>query len=399
MSSEYITEEVERLLDRHTDKVRAAAQEVRQYVDDRLREVRTPSKAAFVFGPDAGYYNTEPQAGRFLSALLDYGERDPETVSAAKASLEGMGARYERAWGKATLGTTDATGGWVIPNAIVDEIQKPASFQGLFRNLLTVRPGITAAAVDLPWRSAAPARAVIAAFGATKENVDLAYNGYTATMYTLARIHDIGNQFLRQSAGAAEADVLSELASAFARGEDHYVVNGTGSSEPYGLVTALNGSPAHISSFTPAATLAGSILAAIGTAAGALAARERMPSAAVMHPTPYWQMLRQGADAAGFYIAGTQGFTLPDIPAGTVVSPFGIPVFPSSAMPTDDLIVGDFKAARLFLGENFRIDTSNQAGTRWDTNVTGFRGEEELGFDARPSVYAGAFELIQDVTP
>ena len=39
------------------------------------------------------------------------------------------------------------------------------------------------------------------------------------------------------------------------------------------------------------------------------------------------------------------------------------------------------------------------AGTRWDVNVTGFRGEEEMGFDARPAVYAGYFQMITDITP
>jgi hypothetical protein len=31
--------------------------------------------------------------------------------------------------------------------------------------------------------------------------------------------------------------------------------------------------------------------------------------------------------------------------------------------------------------------------------LTGFRGEEEMGFDARPAVYAGYFQLSTDVIP
>jgi hypothetical protein len=34
-----------------------------------------------------------------------------------------------------------------------------------------------------------------------------------------------------------------------------------------------------------------------------------------------------------------------------------------------------------------RGQISSEAGDRWDGNLTGFRGEEEIAFDARPSVY------------
>ena len=131
---------------------------------------------------------------------------------------------------------------------------------------------------------------MIAAFGATKANSDLTYNGYTATMYTLAQIYDISNQFLRQSSGAAEQDVMGELATGFALGEANYIREGTGSSQPYGFTPALtNGPAAFRSTFTPsAATLAGSILTSIATAAGALAGRGRTPT------VPCWQPLSTG---------------------------------------------------------------------------------------------------------
>ena len=47
----------------------------------------------------------------------------------------------------------------------------------------------------------------------------------------------------------------------------------------------------------------------------------------------------------------------------------------------------------------FRIDSSDVAGTRWDTNLIGFRGEEEIGFNAYPAVFVGAMELITSVIP
>ena len=43
------------------------------------------------------------------------------------------------------------------------------------------------------------------------------------------------------------------------------------------------------------------------------------------------------------------------------------------------------------------MDSTDQAGDRWDKNLIGFRGEMEIAFDARPAVFAGAFELVQDI--
>jgi hypothetical protein len=40
---------------------------------------------------------------------------------------------------------------------------------------------------------------------------------------------------------------------------------------------------------------------------------------------------------------------------------------------------------------------SSEAGDRWDKNLTGFRGEEDIAFDARPAVYTGYFQRLIDV--
>ena len=229
---------------------------------------------------------------------------------------------------------------------------------------MTSVPGVTAFAVDIPFRSAVRARAAIAAFGATKDNLDLAYNGYTATMYTLARIYDIGNQFLRQSRGAAEQDVMSELAAAFAQGESYYIREGTGSSQPFGYTSALtNGPAAFRTTFTPSATtLAGSIATSIATAAGALAgrgvgARGGQALSAVLSASSYWTMLAQGTDSAGFFFNPAQGPTAINAPAGVLVSPFGIPVYPDAdadlegtAAVIDNLVVAEWKRFKVYYG-------------------------------------------------
>ena len=405
--SQKITDEVAPLLaEKERLEQTAAVKATQDKLEALMSQVRTPSKAGAVFG---NFKDREYVAGSFLRAIYDMDPSNPgwspDQHTQAKATLDGITA-HEDAWGKATLGTTDATGGWVVPNAIVEDLIKPAQFQNIYRSLMTVRNGVTAAAVDLPFRIASPNRAVIAAFGATKENVDLVYNGYTATMYTLARIHDVGNQFLRQSQGAAEADVLGELATAFALGEAYYIREGSGSSEPFGYTSALtNGPAAFRSAFTPSAsTLAGSILTAIATAAGALAARGRTPDGAVLSAATFWQMASQGLDGTGFFYAPADGPR--NIVPGTMLTPWGIPVYPDSAADNtataavlDNLVVAEWKAFKVFFGQSYRVESSSVAGTRWDANVTGFRGEEEMGFDARPTVYSGAAQMITDVVP
>lgn len=381
----------------------AAIAHTQSQLESLMASTRTASKAGAIGAGRRMDSDPQYKAGAFLGAISDLRSGDPDAFHTAKATLEGL-SQHEDAWGKATLGTSDATGGWIIPNAIVDDIIKPAQFKNPYRELMTVINGVTAAAVDQPFRSAAPARAVIAAFGATKENVDLVYNGYTATMYTLARIHDVGNQFLRQSQGAAERDVMQELAAAFALGEAFYIREGTGSSQPFGFTSALtNGPAAFRSTFTASATtLAGSILTSIATAAGALAGRGRTPDGAVLAATTYWTMASQGLDGTGFFYAPANGPR--DIKPNTLLTPWGLPVYADAAADNegtaaviDNLVVAEWSSFKVYFGESYRVDSSNVAGTRWDANITGFRGEEEMGFDARAAVYSGVAQLVTDV--
>ena len=400
------------------DAIKASA-EFRQFADS----YRSPAMGHRINGDARARGTSGYEKGSFLWGVYQAAGRDADHQREGKATLAELAQQYARlgeakavtheaAWGKATLGTTDALGGWIIPNAVVDEFIKPATVDNIYRTLCTSVTGVTAFAVDIPFRSAARSRATVIAFGDTKENLNLAYNGYTATMYTIARIYDIGNQFLRQSRGAAEADVLAELAAAFAQGEAYYVREGSGSSEPFGYTSALtNGPAAFRSSFSPSATtLAGSIAASIATAAGALGGRGVGASgrglSAVLTASSYWTMLAQGTDTAGFFFNPSGGPEAINAPAGTLISPFGIPVYPDAAADLqgtaavlDNLIVGDWKKFKVYYGESYRVDSSDQAGTRWDTNLTGFRGEEEMGFDARPAVYAGYFQAITDILP
>jgi HK97 family phage major capsid protein len=147
-----------------------------------------------------------------------------------KAALSEIGARYDDMpeLSKATLGTTGPTGGYVLPNNLVATLVKPAVTGFSYANLVTVRTGVNVRGVDQPFRTGAPSRATFQDWGSTKENVSEAYGSYTATLGTLARIYDVGKQYLRFSAGAAEQDVIDELTKAMRLGENFYVLAGAG---------------------------------------------------------------------------------------------------------------------------------------------------------------------------
>ena len=54
---------------------------------------------------------------------------------------------------------------------------------------------------------------------------------------------------------------------------------------------------------------------------------------------------------------------------------------------------------QLFIGDDFRIDVSSEANTRFGRNLTGFRGEIELGFNGDPYVAAGLVQRITGAIP
>jgi HK97 family phage major capsid protein len=369
---------------------------VREETKALLSSLRSASKAREIGTMRSPRGDGEYQKGSFLSAVDTLGSNSfsDEAKGQAKAALSVMSHYAEvPGYSKATLGLLDASGGWIIPNAIVDTLIKPARYQANITRLVTTVEGMgNQYQIDIPMRLAAPGRAIIAEWGTLKENKDLVYNGYTATMYTLARIYDIGKQFLRKSAGAAEADVMSELAHAFALGEAWYILQGTGTGDPYGLQTALATIPAMTVAHTAAATLLGSAMTAITVASGALAARNRTPEAGLLAPAAYWTLVAAGSDTGGFYLDPTS--TTP----GGQLRIFGVPIYPEAQLVgADDLIVGEFSALKVYHGDAYRVDSTDIAGTRWDYNLVGFRGEMEMGLDARPSVYAGAFAFIADI--
>jgi HK97 family phage major capsid protein len=370
-------------------------------VDDMnafLAAQRTASKASLLGSP------SEP-ANRdaelfFVNVAKASNSRNPWEQAQGKAALETLDSRYANPdpAAKATLGDSDAAGGYLVPNNMVADIERTKANVNIYRRLMTVVTGVTGDAIDVPFTNAA-SRATVVARGATKPNQNLVIGNYTATLYTLAKIYDVANQLLRHSAGAAEQEVRQALAESIAEGEAYYILNGSGTSEPKGILTSIGTSGAYVTSFTASATtLAGSIASAIATAAGGVAGRNWSPDGAVVHSTAFWTAAAQGTDSAGFFYSPAGGPGSINPMNGTLTY-FGMAVQGDSNMPADDLLVGQFRGAKFYANEAFRVDVSTEAGDRWDKNLTGFRGEEEFAFNADPYVLAGRFQRILDILP
>lgn len=384
-------------------------------VQELAKDVRTPSKAAAILGErmpelsnaDAFFLNlsivnnpkTQSDVRRYAEkALLDMGSRYVTTDEIA-AKIQAAGGDYS----KATLGTTDANGGYLAPRAVVAEMTAVAGKTNPFRRLLTVVTGIAGPTVEVPHMGLAPTRAVVVARGETKTNADISLANYTATFYTLAVIHDAANQWLRQTKGQGERILRERGAAAIADGEAYYIMQGSGTSEPKGLLTSIGGSGTFVTTHSSpsVSTVAGNFATAIAKAAGDIAGRNRTATGVVMNGSDFWTSLASGADAAGFYLAPGGANTIDATGAfadgNVAMSIWGLPVVVSNQMPSDSLVVGDFKAAELYVGEDLRIDSSSEAGDRWDKNLTGFRFEEEIAFNADPYVSAGLFQRIVNV--
>jgi len=361
-------------------------------LEDQLSGMRTPSKAELV---GAGRTPDQADADLFFVNVAKAKSRDYDTQQAAKAALSSAGSAWQHSdpASKATLGTTDATGGYIVPlNVVAGVIETPTPANPYRELLTTIRLGRGSGA-NVPIESFAPARAAVVARGATKPNRDVTLPSYTATLYTIAVIYDVANQLMRQSAGSAEQLIRSKGIRSIVQGESWYILNGAGTTEPTGLLTALGTSGAFVTSHTASATTqAGSVAVAIAKAAGALADRSHTPGAVVMNAGNYWTALAQGTDNAGFFQNPAAG---PN--AIGQFGPYGLRVVPDANMPSDSLVVGEWSAAELYIGEDLRVDTSDEAGDRWDKNLTGFRFEEEIAFNATPYVLSGYFQRIVDV--
>jgi HK97 family phage major capsid protein len=380
-------------------QLRGALEGVIAGVQGFAAENRTPSKALLIGNGTGGRSVSSADGFGFFRAIADARSSDATAQASGKAALELMGSQWAEPDGKATLGTSGSAGSYIMPNAVVDRLTSISTPLNIYRALIPVVSGVASPSVAIPVEAAIATRAVVAAWGTLKANENLTFAQYTATFYTLAKIHDVANQLLRYSAGAAEADVMERLGKSFALAEAYYVLQGSGSSEPTGILTALNTSGAYDTNKAAATTtVATSIAGTVISGLKAMALRAVKPTGIVLDVASYWTAFSESTTS--FAVLGSL--------AGSAVSPmsiagdgsprlYGLPLFADPNMPSNTGLLADFQSMKLYTGLGYRVDTSSEAGTRFDYNLTGFRAEEEIAFNATPYIVAGKAQRLTNL--
>lgn len=341
---------------------------------------RTSAKAAAILAGVGG------------SGAPDFADNYDGAPFLAQVKAARFGDPDANAYVKGVLGTSDATGLAIVPGNFLAGVAAQAASVAPWRSILNVVTGTTGAAVDIPYEATAVTRAMLqGAFGSNKDVRDFSFGLATATLYTIAQIADIGNQFLRQSNGAAERIARRRLGTSIGLAESNFIVNGTGSSQPRGFLQALL-------DFGDVALYKTTLsseprLATIGRAIGALEARGQRAGAIVLHPTTFWATATEGL---GTTYAGGWALDPAAGPAGRAPqqTAWGIPVFRCADLPTATGLVIDSAQMDMYFGQSLTIQVSSEGGNRFDQNVTGFRAEEEFAFDALPYVATGMVQKV-----
>ena len=345
--------------------------------------------SAILAGAQMGQSQPVKSVGRynetnFLSALVDIRRGDQDAQEFVKA----------------VLGTSSATGTAIIPNNFVTGLVDQIAVSNIYRGVFNVVNGVTGAGVDIPYEVTAITAALLqGAYGSNKDIRDFSFGRATATLYTIAQIADIGNQLLRQSNGAAEAAARRRLGKSIGILESTFITNGSGSSQPLGFFPAFlaYGDPAAFKT----ALSSEPRLAAIGRGIAALETRgiPRDNLVIVMSPTDFWETAVEGLGTsyAGGWAVDPAGGAAANPP---ITSAWGVPLKSDPNWPAANVgtaLIIETSDVEMYTGQEYRIDVSSEAGTRFDQNITGFRAEEEFGFNAEPYVRTGRVQKVTGI--
>jgi HK97 family phage major capsid protein len=298
---------------------------------------------------------------------------------------------------KSVLGTSVATGLAVVPNNFVSGLVEQIAANNIYRDLFNVNGGVSGAGVDIPYEITGITAALLqGAYGSNKDIRDFSFARATATLYTIAQIADVGNQLLRQSNGGAEAAARRRLGKSIGILEATYITNGTGSSQPLGFFQAFLafGDPVGFKTTLSSEPR----LAAIGRGIAALETRgiPRDNLVIVMSPTDYWETAVEGLGTsyAGGWAVDPSGGAAANPP---ITSAWGVPLKSDPNWPAAQVgtaLIIETSDVEIFTGQEYRIDVSSEAGSRFDQNITGFRAEEEFAFNAEPYVRTGRVQKV-----
>jgi HK97 family phage major capsid protein len=358
----------ERLKAFNTDQARTKAAAIMAGVNEKSRSNAVKA---------VGQYNET----NFLKALVNRRLGDQDAIEFVKA----------------VLGTSDATGQAIVPNNFVAQLVEALSLENPYRGVFEVVDGVQGSGVDIPYEVTAITAALLqGAYGSNKDIRDFQFGQATATLYTIAQIADVGNQLLRQSNGAAERAARRRIAKSVGMLEAQFITNGSGSSQPLGFFPAILafGDPAAFKTTLSSEPR----LTAMARGIAAMESRgvNRANLVFCMNPVDYWETASEGLGTsyAGGWAIDPAGGAAANPP---ITSAWGVPLlsdpnWPSARAGTGLLI--DRSEVQIFTGSGFNIDVSSEAGSRFDQNVTGFRAEEEFGFNAEPYVRTGKVHQV-----
>ena len=360
-------------------------------LDERLKAFNTAqakTKAAAIM---AGV--TDQQRAHAVKAVGEYNEQN-----FLKALVDRrLGSIEASEFVKSVLGTSDATGQAIVPNNFVAGLVEALTLANPYRGVFEVVDGLTVNAIDIPYEITAITAALLqGAYGSNKDIRDFQFGQATATLYSIAQIADIGNQLLRQSSGAAERAARRRLAGSIGMLEATYITNGSGSSQPLGFFPALAAFGDPIGFKTTLSSEPRLAAMARGIAAMETRGVQRANLVFCMNPTDYWETAAEGlgtAYAGGWAVDPAGGAAAnPPITSAWGVKLLSDPNWPSTKAGTGLLI--DTSEVQMFVGGAYRVDVSTEAGTRFDQNITGFRAEEDFGFNAEPYVRTGRVQQV-----
>jgi HK97 family phage major capsid protein len=280
-----------------------------------------------------------------------------------------------------------SAGGFVLPPSYLSDIVPYLVANGSIRDYVNVLPA-SALVMEVPRDSTPATRASVVAPGTTKPTLDFGTDLVEIRQYVLPLIVNITNQLLRHSRGTAEAFLRKKLIDAIRLAEFYYALNGTGSGQPKGILTTLAAADTAFplesfiitrgsgTDFQGVTVPTGETVAdATARAINANENRFYTPTALMLHNNDFW-LFQKLKDSQNRYILD------PVITGPVAMSIWNIPFVRTTLIPTGTAVLGDWHELYMYLGDNLLLDSSSEAGDRFDRNLTGFRIEEEMGMNA-----------------
>lgn len=215
--------------------------------------------------------------------------------------------------------STDSRGGYLVPDEYANELSTAIAKTSLMRKLNVANRSVNTDRYRWPTMSFTT-MAVITGEGSAYNEAEPTFGEIIFTPFKFTRIAKVSEELLDDSRFDIWRNVLlPDFGQAFAKAENHYFINGTGSSQPQGI-------------------LAGGTLGATAASASAITSDDVIELYHALAPEyrdeAVWIMndstamaLRQLKDSNGQYL------WQPGLAAGTPDTLLGRPVFLSSDMP------------------------------------------------------------------